>query len=190
MAHFSDYGLAELDSPENVTLASGRSFRAKLSGELRDWIKLTEQAVSAVLNGRQPRLLPPLDLRAGTDFQQRVWAALREICLGETKSYSEVAAAIGSPKALRAVGGACGANPIPLVIPCHRVVASGGKLGGFSGGLDWKKRLLAIEGVLTQRSQVIDPQRMLFDVTRPLNFPTPIDDDGVKIPITHFPQLH
>jgi O-6-methylguanine DNA methyltransferase len=90
--------------------------------------------------------LPPLDLAAGTIFQQRVWAALREIEPGRTRSYSEIAAAVGTPKATRAVGSACGANPIPLIVPCHRVVASGGKLGGFSGGLDWKKHLLMAEG--------------------------------------------
>ena len=84
---------------------------------------------------------------AGTEFQQRVWSALKEIPSGETRSYGEVAASIRSPKATRAVGSACGANPIPVLIPCHRVLASGGRLGGFSGGLDWKRRLLMVEGV-------------------------------------------
>jgi O-6-methylguanine DNA methyltransferase len=78
-----------------------------------------------------------------------VWAALQKIEPGDTWSYAEVASAIGSPKATRAVGRACGANPIPLLIPCHRVLASGGKLGGFSGGLDWKQLLLAAEGIVT-----------------------------------------
>ena len=65
--------------------------------------------------------------------------------MGETKSYGDIAREVGSPMGTRAVGAACGANPIPLIIPCHRVVARGGKLGGFAGGLDWKKRLLALE---------------------------------------------
>lgn len=87
----------------------------------------------------------PLDLR-GTDFQLHVWQVLREIPYGRTMSYGQVAAAIGRSKGARAVGGACGANPIPLVIPCHRVLGSDGGLHGFSSGLDWKKWLLRLEG--------------------------------------------
>jgi len=65
---------------------------------------------------------------------------------GQTRSYGEIARAIGNPKAVRAVGGACGANPIPVLVPCHRVLAAHRKIGGFSSGLDWKRQLLAIEG--------------------------------------------
>jgi methylated-DNA-[protein]-cysteine S-methyltransferase len=72
---------------------------------------------------------------------------LRRIATGRTKSYSEVASVIGKPGAARAVGGACGANPIPVLVPCHRVLAANRRLGGFSGGLDWKRKLLAREGV-------------------------------------------
>ena len=88
-----------------------------------------------------------LDLSAGTPFQQKVWRALQTIPRGETRSYAWVAKAIGKPKAARAVGAACGANPVPIIVPCHRVVASDGSLGGFSGGLALKKRLLKLEGV-------------------------------------------
>jgi len=70
-----------------------------------------------------------------------------KISPGRAKSYGEIAAAIGKPKAVRAVGGACGANPIPVLVPCHRVLAANQKLGGFSGGLEWKRKLLAREGV-------------------------------------------
>ncbi len=87
----------------------------------------------------------PLD-PAGTEFQQRVWRELLRIGYGETRSYRQVAAAIGSPAAVRAVGAANGANPIPIVIPCHRVIGAGGKLVGYGGGLELKKRLLALEG--------------------------------------------
>ena len=66
---------------------------------------------------------------------------------GETRSYGEIAEAIGKPKAVRAVGGACGANPIPVLVPCHRILAANQKIGGFSGGLKWKMKLLAREGV-------------------------------------------
>ena len=143
IAHFSERGLAQLDFPSNAPLPTSPS--SDVTFPTTEWTNFTREAVLAVLSGAAPVSLPPLDLRAGTPFQQKVWAALCEIASGATKSYSEVAAAIGSPKATRAVGRACGANPIPLLIPCHRVLASGGKLGGFSGGLEWKKRLLMAE---------------------------------------------
>lgn len=70
-----------------------------------------------------------------------------KIPAGKTKSYGEIATAIKNPKAVRAVGGACGANPIPVLVPCHRILAANKKIGGFSGGLDWKRSLLAREGI-------------------------------------------
>ena len=82
----------------------------------------------------------------GTAFQRSVWQALQEIPFGETRTYADVACTIGRPRASRAVGGATGANPIPIVIPCHRVVGSDGSLVGFGGGLDVKATLLAHEG--------------------------------------------
>jgi len=87
-------------------------------------------------------------LTLGTPFQQKVWKVLQTIPYGETRTYKWVAQKIGKPKAVRAVGQACGANPLPLIIPCHRVVASGNKLGGFSGGLRLKKKLLRREGII------------------------------------------
>jgi O-6-methylguanine DNA methyltransferase len=72
---------------------------------------------------------------------------LRKIPAGQTRSYGEVAQTIGRPRAIRAVGGACGANPVPVLVPCHRVLAANKKNGGFSNGLAWKRRLLAREGV-------------------------------------------
>lgn len=110
------------------------------------WLKQTSAAVEDVLAGRAPRVFPPLDLSCGTPFQQSVWEALREIPLGETRSYGEIARGIGRPGAERAVGRACGANPVPLLVPCHRVLPVNGKLGGFSGGPEWKPRLLRREG--------------------------------------------
>lgn len=104
------------------------------AGELREYFA-----------GRRTRFTVPLDLR-GTEFQLRVWNALVEIPYGETRSYKEVAAAIGAPKAVRAVGAANGRNPAPIFVPCHRVVAASGSLHGFSAGLDLKAKLLAIEG--------------------------------------------
>ncbi len=92
----------------------------------------------------------PLDLSLGTEFQQRVWRALQDIKLGETISYATLASRIGNPKAYRAVANANSQNPFSLVIPCHRVIASDGKLGGYTGGLDKKQYLLALEGVKCQ----------------------------------------
>jgi O-6-methylguanine DNA methyltransferase len=86
----------------------------------------------------------PLDLR-GTPFQRKVWNALLEIPYGETRSYAELARSIGEPKAFRAVGAANGANPVAIVVPCHRVISSGGGLGGYGGGVALKRRLLALE---------------------------------------------
>lgn len=88
-----------------------------------------------------------LDLAAATPFQQKVWAVLRKIPHGATKGYQEVARAIGMPRAARAVGQAVGANQIPLLIPCHRVVASDGSLGGFAWGSAWKRQLHRAERI-------------------------------------------
>jgi methylated-DNA-[protein]-cysteine S-methyltransferase len=85
-----------------------------------------------------------LDMR-GTDFQKRVWRALLAIPYGETRSYSQIAEAIDAPRAVRAVGAANGSNPIPIVVPCHRVIGASGKLVGFGGGLPLKKFLLELE---------------------------------------------
>lgn len=83
----------------------------------------------------------------GTDFQKKTWKVLSDIPYGKVLTYKQVAEKIGKPKAYRAVGGACGANELPIIIPCHRVMASSGGLGGFSGGLGLKRQLLKLEGV-------------------------------------------
>jgi len=88
----------------------------------------------------------PVDLDGLTPFRRRVLSALRKVGRGKTISYGALAARVGSPGAARAVGSACANNPVPLWVPCHRVLAGGGKLGGFSGGLDVKRALLALEG--------------------------------------------
>jgi methylated-DNA-[protein]-cysteine S-methyltransferase len=86
-----------------------------------------------------------LDLTGTTEFQQKVYEAACRIPFGETKSYGDLAKEMGRPGAARAVGQALGANPLPILIPCHRVVAAGGGLGGFTGGINTKKKLLAME---------------------------------------------
>jgi methylated-DNA-[protein]-cysteine S-methyltransferase len=91
-----------------------------------------------------------LDLE-GTDFQLRVWHELLTIPYGETRSYAQIAEAIGRPKAVRAVGAANGSNPVAILVPCHRVIGSNGKLTGYGGGLPLKKRLLELEGYFGDR---------------------------------------
>ncbi|MFC0470551.1 methylated-DNA--[protein]-cysteine S-methyltransferase [Halalkalibacter kiskunsagensis] len=93
----------------------------------------------------------PLDL-CGTEFQKKVWNTLKEIEYGETKSYKEIAQKIGAPKAVRAIGGANNQNPIPIIIPCHRVIGSNGSMVGYGGGLDKKEILLSLEGAIEKIS--------------------------------------
>ena len=100
----------------------------------------------AYLAGERRSFDLPLDPR-GTPFQRRVWAQLERIPYGQTRTYREVALASGSPKGFRAVGMANHCNPIPIFIPCHRVVGSDGSLTGYAGGLELKRALLALEGV-------------------------------------------
>lgn len=104
-----------------------------------------ERQLSEYFAGRRQRFTLPLDL-AGTPFQRRVWKALQTIPFGETRSYGQIAAQIGNPRAVRAVGAANGRNPLPIVGPCHRVIGSNGTLTGFAGGLETKARLLELEG--------------------------------------------
>ncbi len=89
----------------------------------------------------------PIDLTEAPPFHRRVWQQLREIPRGTALTYAELALAVGSPRGYRAVGQACGANPLPLLIPCHRVVAQDG-LGGFTAGLPWKVKLLELEAAV------------------------------------------
>jgi O-6-methylguanine DNA methyltransferase len=100
---------------------------------------------------------PPLDMR-GADFELRVWAALRTIPRGATTSYGEIARRVGSPSASRAVGMANGANPIAIIVPCHRVIGANGTLTGYGGGLDRKAWLLAHEGVQSPTPRAPSPR--------------------------------
>lgn len=96
-------------------------------------------------SGRRTAFDLPLDLSAGTGFQQQVWRALLDIAPGQTCSYSDLAQAIGRPRAVRAVGAAVGRNPLSIIVPCHRVLGSDGSLTGYAGGLDRKRALLRLE---------------------------------------------
>ena len=103
------------------------------------------EALNHHLSGQEVKL--PVDIR-GTDFQLKVWMALRDIPPGETRSYSDMARIIGEPKAVRAVANACASNPVPLIIPCHRVIRKDGSLGGYGLGIGRKKTLLSNERAL------------------------------------------
>jgi O-6-methylguanine DNA methyltransferase len=110
-------------------------------------VKAARAAIGAYLTGTQRNFALSLDLGDQPRFRQRVLEMLQRIPYGRVRSYGWVARKLGKPGATRAVGGACGANPVPLLVPCHRVVAANGSLGGFSGGLRIKKRLLRLESL-------------------------------------------
>ncbi|HEY2330154.1 MAG TPA: MGMT family protein [Verrucomicrobiae bacterium] len=165
-AHYSEKGLAGLDWPTkkvvsiqrgrrgdesqifpNSGASNGDASRRLLQIKILRWHRVTAAALKNILAGRGAKKLPPLDWSGKTKFQQAVWREMLKIPAGQTRSYGEIAARIKNPKAVRAVGGACGANPVPVLVPCHRILAANKKIGGFSGGLDWKRSLLAREGV-------------------------------------------
>jgi O-6-methylguanine DNA methyltransferase len=106
-----------------------------------------KKTLKSYFSGRKVNFREKLDLEGGTVFQKRVWKAMLKIPSGQTRSYGQLARQVGGKNKARAVGAACGANPIPIVIPCHRVVREDGALGGYGGGLSAKKRLLKVEGV-------------------------------------------
>ena len=147
VARYSPQGLAGLAFPRRAGRVPSKMKSAAPRG-IAAFHQLTTRALERVLAGRAPGKMPPLDLSGGTDFQQRVWHELRNITTGQSRTYGQIAQSIGQPNAVRAVGGACGANPIPVLIPCHRVLAADQKPGGFSGGLAWKKQLLEREGIV------------------------------------------
>ena len=138
----SDAGLAavlwENDSPKRVPLTvSGEDAKHPVLRE-------AERQLKEYFAGKRTSFDLPLDFH-GTDFQKRVWKALLKIPFGETRSYAQIARALGKPTAMRAVGAANGRNPISIIAPCHRVIGKDGTLTGFAGGLKAKAHLLALE---------------------------------------------
>jgi len=123
----------------NTSARGSSSLRAKRHAEL------AVRQLREYFAGSRTRFSVPLHME-GTEFQQRAWRAMRKIRYGSTVTYAQQARMIGSPKAVRAVGSANGANPIPIIVPCHRVIASDGSLGGYALGLAMKRKLLALEG--------------------------------------------
>jgi methylated-DNA-[protein]-cysteine S-methyltransferase len=138
----SDKGLAailwENDNPRRVRLAE------LVEDEKHPVIRETERQLNEYFEGKRRSFSLALDMR-GTRFQSDVWEALLAIPFGETRSYGQLAKQLGNPKATRAIGAANGRNPISIVVPCHRVIGSSGRLTGFAGGLDRKAHLLDLE---------------------------------------------
>ena len=134
------------DALEGLYFSTGSKARGADPAWVRDDARFAtvRRQLAEYFAGTRKRFDLPLEPH-GTDFQRSVLAALQEIPFGETRSYAEIARAVGRPKAVRAVGTANGRNPIALIIPCHRVIGSDGSLTGFGGGLDAKQALLAHE---------------------------------------------
>lgn len=131
--------------------------RAERRGLVRDDAAVARVAAEVAEYGRGERAAFDLAVSASGDaFHEAVWSALREIPMGLTRSYGEIARAVGEPGAARRVGQACGANPVMLVVPCHRVIGADGALTGFGGGLELKARMLEFE------RRLAGPQRELF----------------------------
>ena len=143
----SERGVTAIERVSRASVAS----RAKVSPRTQVSPRAARHADTAVRQlreyfaGTRRKFAVPLDLD-GTEFQQRAWAAMCGIRYGHTLSYAQQAKAIGKPKAVRAVGSANGANPVPIIVPCHRVIGSDGALTGYAGGLARKRALLQLEG--------------------------------------------
>ena len=132
------------DNPDRLRQLLAEEFSQADISEDPGALKEIRQKILAFIAGEAVLARVPVDIR-GTVFQRRVWSELARIPRGETRTYQQIARAIGKPRAVRAVGSACGANPVALVIPCHRALRSDGGLGGYAWGVERKRRLLAAE---------------------------------------------
>jgi len=136
----------ETDGSHIVRVLLGQEAEGENLGQETVLTAETARQLAEYAAGERKQFDLPL-LPAGTPFQRQVWAELLRIPLGKFCTYGELAARLGKPGAARAIGHAVGANPIPILIPCHRVLAAGGQLGGFRLGTDWKVRLLELEHI-------------------------------------------
>ena len=152
LVHASLVDLAVTSAEDAVTeiQLSGRAHRSAAT----DFERRVAQELTEYCDGTRKHFDFPVGAR-GTPFQEAVWQELRTIPYGRTRTYGQVAEAVGRPAGARAVGMANHHNPLPIVIPCHRVVGAGGKLGGFGGGVDLKRRLLRLEEAHTPPLMVV-----------------------------------
>ena len=149
----TDKGICSLNFDEDETALRRRFPNATILADDGTIAPLVASALSQIERPGPHEL--PIDVR-GTAFQERVWAELRKIPAGETRSYADIAVAVGDPKATRAVGTANGSNPVAVLVPCHRVIRSDGSLGGYAGGLDRKRKLLEAEGATWKEQAALD----------------------------------
>ena len=150
----TDKGVCRLTFGEDEGALRRRFPNAEIrldDGTIAPWVEGALRAIE--VPSEAPEV--PVDVR-GTAFQEAVWRELRKIPAGETRSYADIAAAVGQPGAVRAVGTANGSNPVSVLVPCHRVIRSDGSLGGYGGGLDNKKKLLSAEGVSLERQRDLE----------------------------------
>ena len=148
----SPKGIQAIVLPKQSERAVEADLRAQSNGLLQRGesaqLDIARRQLLDYLAGTRHTFDVPLDLSQGTVFQRQVWRVLLRVPYGKLRSYQWVAARVGGPQYARAVGNAVGANPIPVVIPCHRIVSQDATLGGFSGGLSMKRKLLSLEGTL------------------------------------------
>ena len=147
----SPFGPVRMDYEGDVLLRLRTVEPTKERGEPTELTKKVFSQLQEYFSGQRQTFDFPYELR-GTEFQKKVWAALETIPYGQTRSYREVAQAVGNPKAVRAVGAANGKNPMWIVVPCHRVVGTNGTLTGYAGGIDMKRRLLELEQQVLKRN--------------------------------------
>lgn len=144
-------GLVKVSFPQFGTEATLEELAAKISPRVLEAPARLDEArreLDRYFEGRLTEFELPLDWQLTDGFRKRVQQTINRIPYGRTRSYTEVARSAGNERAVRAAGTACGANPLPIVVPCHRVLRSGGALGGYGGGLPMKEALLKLEGVL------------------------------------------
>ena len=148
----SDSGLLAATLPQPSASEAARRLGERIKDAVTDEKALgdTVERLKAYFSGERVDFPEKLDLSPATDFQRRVWRLARLIPYGETRSYGWLAAKLGKSGTARAVGQALGRNPLPVIIPCHRVVAAGNRIGGFSGGVGVKKALLTLETANTE----------------------------------------
>jgi methylated-DNA-[protein]-cysteine S-methyltransferase len=149
----SEMGLTAIVLPQRSKAAVATALHADSTAGARSssvMLRETRRQLNEYLSGTRTSFELPLDLSQGTSFQRRVWNTLRAIPYGQLWSYRGLATRVGGVQYARAVGGAVGANPLPIVLPCHRVIAEDATIGGFSCGLPAKRRLLALEGSLSR----------------------------------------
>ena len=138
------FGFLKIEYGEDILISLKKTDETSESGKNTEFSDLVYNEVMEYLNGKRKSFDIKYEIN-GTEFQKKVWKELTNIPYGETRTYKEIAVAVGNPKASRAVGMANNKNPIAIIVPCHRVIGSDGKLVGYAGGLDMKRALLTLE---------------------------------------------